>query len=167
MGQERLTRKRESTAAWIHRGCLPVVGLVALFMCTNAASSGQQAEFGKRSRYDATQCLDVIDEQVVQKKHKYLAVFSENRCSRPIYGLACFEVTRPSLKFSRTGWYCDVQEYKSRSRAKVSEHATYGRVKKWAACNLENEKCMKLLDSIEGNVKASGQDPEAVARRLR
>lgn len=148
-------------------GSLPLAGFFCIVMQSAVMASDHQSEFGKKQRYDATHCLDVVEEQMVQNKKKYLAVFAENKCSRPIHGLACFQVTRPSLKHSRTGWYCDLQEYKSRSRNMISDHAGYGRVKKWAACNLENEHCAKLLESINGNVNGSGQDPEIVGRRLK
>ena len=148
-------------------GSLLCAGVLVFGWSLKAFASDHQSEFGKRQRYDATQCVEVIDEQMVQNKRKFLAVFAENKCSRTIQALACFDVTRPSLKHSRTGWYCNLQEYKARSRQMISDHATYGRVKKWAACNPESESCIRLLGQIEGNVNSSGQDPEAVGRRLR
>ena len=162
-----MTRKLGSAALRGYWGSLSLAGFFCIAMQSGVLASGHQSEFGKKQRYDATHCLDAVEEQMIQNKRKYLAVFAENKCSRPIHGLACFQVTRPGLKHSRTGWYCDLQEYKSRSRNMISDHATYGRVMKWAACNLESEHCLKLLESIHGNVNSSGQDPEIVGRRLK
>lgn len=141
---------------------------VALFALTASSDAGSsQKEFGKKRRYDATQCVAVDEELMIVKKKKFLAVFAENKCSRPIHALACYTVTKPTLKQSRTGWYCDYREYKSRSRTMISDRAEYGRTKKWAACNVANEDCIRILKSTDGNVNASGQDPEAVAKRMR
>ena len=144
---------------------LVLCGLVAVFVVGEAESA--QKEFGKKRRYDATQCVTVDVEQMRVKKKKFLAVFAENKCSRPIQALACFQVIRPTLKHSRTGWYCHFKEYKSRSRTMVSDRAEYGRVKKWAGCNNTNEDCVRIIKNTEAAVNSSGQDPEIVARRMR
>lgn len=162
-----MTGKAARTAWLTHFRSLPPAGLLCVVAVCGAAASDHQSEFTRKQRYDATHCVEVIEEQMIEKKKKFLAVFAENKCSRPIHALACFQVTRPSLKHSRTGWYCDFQEYKARSRHMISDHATYGRVKKWAGCNLESAGCVKLLEATDGNVNSSGQDPEAVAKRLK
>jgi len=141
------------------------VVLSALIVASEAGSP--QEEFGKKSRYDATQCVVVDEEQMIVKKKKFMAVFAENKCSRPIQALACFQVIKPTMKHPRNGWYCNFQEYKSRSRSMISERAEYGRAKKWAGCNSENESCLRILATIEPAVNANGEDPETVARRIR
>jgi len=95
---------------------------------------------------------------------KFLAVFAENKCSRPIQALACFQVISPTMKHPRNGWYCNFQEYKSRSRMMISDRGKYGRVKKWAGCNNANEDCIRIIKNTEASVNSSGQDPEKSQR---
>ena len=148
-------------------GALFALGFALFGFVSTGSAFGGQDEFGNKRKYDATQCVTVEEEQMIVKKRKYLAVFAENKCSRAIHVLACFQVTTPSLKHSRTGWYCDYQDYKARSRNMISEHAKYGRVKKWGACNQGNEDCVRILERTNAAVNSSGQDPEAVAKHMR
>ena len=89
-----------------------VVAMFGLVVSSDAGS--KQKEFGKNRRYDAMQCVAVDVEQMIVKK-KLLAVFAENKCKRPIQILACYQVTKQTLRHARTGWYCDFEVYKSRS----------------------------------------------------
>jgi hypothetical protein len=147
-----------------------LVGGVLLMTATVGDVDASQKEFGKSRRYDATQCVAVEEEQMIVKKNKkkkFLAVFAENKCSRPIQALACFQVISPTMKHPRNGWYCSFHEYKSRSRTMISDHAKYGRVKKWAGCNNTNEDCIRIIKNTEAAVNSSGRDPEIIAKRMR
>ena len=149
-------------------GWILLVCGILLPWSTDAAAAGQK-EFGKKRKYDATHCVTLTEGSRVlrKRKRKISVIYAENRCSRPIHALGCFNVIKASLKFSRTGWYCKYKEFKSRSRAMFSERAKYGRVKKWAACNGKSEDCIRILQTTEGIVNSGGQDPEKVARRLK
>ena len=145
-----------------------LVGGVMLMTATVGEAGNSQKEFGKSGRYDATQCVTVEEELMIvrkkTKKTKFLAVFAENKCSRPIQALACFQVISPTMKHPRNGWYCNFREYKSRSRTMISNRGKYGRVKKWAGCNNANEDCIRIIKNTEAAVNSSGQDPEKSQR---
>ena len=64
-----------------------VVVMFGLVVSSDAGS--MQREFDKKRRYDATQYVTVNVEQMIVKK-KFLAVFAENKCARPIQVLACY-----------------------------------------------------------------------------
>ena len=106
---------------------LALRGVAAVFVVSEAECA--QKEFGKKRMYDAMQFVTVDVKQMHEKKNKYLAIFAENKCSRPIQALARFQVTQPSLKHARTGWLCHFKEYKSCSRKMVSDRGQYDRAK--------------------------------------
>ena len=133
---------------------------------SSAEQIARQVEFGKSLRYDATQCIVIAEKLITDKKKKVRLLLSENLCSRPIHGLTCFNIRKPKLKFLKTGWHCDLRRYKARSRNMVSNNGKYGKVKKWAGCNQENEGCIQILGRTKSLVNASGNDPEIIAHNL-
>ena len=144
-----------------------VVGV--MLMMANVGDAGDsQKEFGKSRRYDAKQCVMVEEELMIVKKKtkktKFLAVFDENKCSRPIQAIACFQVISSSTKHPRNGWHCNFEEYKSRSRTMILDRGKYGRVKKWAGCKNANEDCIRIINNTEASLNSSGQDPEKSQR---
>ena len=139
-------------------------GLVAVLAVREAESA--QKEFGKKCRYDAMKFVTVDVEQIFEKKKKYLAIFADDKFSRPIQALACFRVTRQTLKPVRTSWYCHFMEYKSRSRTIASNRAQHDRVKNRAGRNNANEDCVRIIKYTEAAVNLSGQYQETVARRM-
>ena len=161
-----MSASKKFTALLLFVGALSIV-VVMFGLVVSSDAGSKQKECGKKRRYDATQCVAVDVEQMIVKKKKFLAVFAENKCARPIQILACYQVTKPTLRHARTGWYCDFKDYKSRSRTMISDRAKYGRVKKWAACNRASEDCIRILSNTNATVNASGQEPESVAKRMR
>ncbi len=147
-----------------------VGGLFLLAMSAGVARpvrAAEDGEFSDKRKYDATQCIAMQEQERVIGGERLYSVYAENRCSRPVRGLACFEVIEPASRFPRAGWYCQFAEYKARSRRKVADRARYGRVKKWAACNEQSSDCIRRLKATESGVERSGQDPEKVARTVR
>ncbi len=66
-----------------------MVVVVMLGLVVSSDAGSKQKEFDKKCRYDATQYVTVYVEQMIVKK-KFLAVFAENKCARPIQILACY-----------------------------------------------------------------------------
>ena len=112
------------------------------------------------------QFVTVDLEQIFEKKKKYLAILADDKFSRSIQALACFRVTRQTLKPVRTSWYCHFMEYKSRSRTMASNRAQHDRVKNWAGRNNADEDCVHRFKYTEAVVNSSGRYLKTVARLM-
>ena len=82
-----LSASKKFTALLLFVGALSIVVLFGLVVSCVAGS--KQKEFVKKRRYDARQYVTVDVEQMIVKK-KFLAVFAENKCARPIQIVACY-----------------------------------------------------------------------------
>ena len=160
-----MSASKKFTALLLFVGALSIV-VVMFGLVVSSDAGSKQREFDKKRRYDATQFVTVNVEQMIVKK-KFLAVFAENKCARPIQILACYSVTKPTLTHLRTCCYCGFKDYKSRSRRIILDCAKYGLVKKWVACNRASEDCIRILPNTNATLNASGQELEFVAKRMR
>ena len=82
-----LSASKEFTALLLFVGALSIVVMFGLVVSSDAGSNHK--EFDKKRRCDATQYVTVDVDQMIVKK-KFLAVFAENKCARPIQVLACY-----------------------------------------------------------------------------
>ena len=82
-----LSASKKFTALLLFVGALSIVVMFGLVVSSDAGSN--QKEFDKKRRCDATQYVTVDVDQMIAKK-KFLAVFAENKCARPIQIVACY-----------------------------------------------------------------------------
>ena len=83
-----MSASKKFTALLLFVGASSIV-VVMLGLVVSSDAGSKQKEFVKKRRYDATQYVTVDVEQIIVKK-KFLAVFAENKCARPIQVLACY-----------------------------------------------------------------------------
>ena len=83
-----LSASKKFTALLLFVGALSIV-VVMFGLVVSSGAGSKQKEFDKKRRYDATQYVTVDVERMSVKK-KFLAVFAENKCARPIQILACY-----------------------------------------------------------------------------
>ena len=83
-----MSASKKFTALLLFVGASSIV-VVMLGLVVSSDAGSKQKEFVKKRRYDATQYVTVDVEQMIVKK-KFLAVFAENKCARPIQILACY-----------------------------------------------------------------------------
>ena len=81
-GENWLNALKKFTALLLFVGALSIV-VVMFGLVVSSDAGSKQKEFDKNRRYDATQYVTVDVEQMIVKK-KFLAVFAQNKCSRPI-----------------------------------------------------------------------------------
>ncbi len=132
-----------------------------------AKAAEDEMEFRNKKKYDATHCIAMQEHERIRRGKRLYALYVENRCSRDVHTLACFEVIKVNRTYDRKGWYCNFRKFTSRSRRKIADRAEYGRIKKWAACNDKNRQCINRLIKTQSIVAGSLKDPEAAAKRLR
>ena len=82
-----LSASKKFTALLLFVGALSIVVMFGLVVSSDAGSN--QKELDKKRRCDATQYVTVDVDQMIVKK-KFLAVFAENKCARPIQIVACY-----------------------------------------------------------------------------
>ena len=82
-----LSASKKFTALLLFVGALSIVVMFGLVVSSDAGSN--QKELIKKRRCDATQYVTVDVDQMIVKK-KFLAVFAENKCARPIQIVACY-----------------------------------------------------------------------------
>ncbi len=133
----------------------------------DVAAKAAEDEFRDKKKYDATHCIAMQEHERIRRGKRLYALYVENRCSRDVHVLACFEVIKANRTFDRKGWYCNFRKFSSRSRRKIADRAEYGRIKKWAACNDANRNCINRLIKTQSVVAGHLKDPEAAAKRLR
>ena len=82
-----MSASKKFTALLLFVGALSIVVMFGLVVSSDAGSN--QKESDKKRRCDATQYVTVDVDQMIVKK-KFLAVFAENKCARPIQIVACY-----------------------------------------------------------------------------
>ena len=82
-----MSASKKFTALLLFVGALSIVVMFGLVVSSDTGSN--QKEFDKKRRCDATQYVTVDVDQMIVKK-KFLAVFAENKCARPIQIVACY-----------------------------------------------------------------------------
>ena len=132
-----------------------------------AKAAEDEMEFRNKKKYDATHCIAMQEHERIRRGKRLYALYVENRCSRDVHTLACFEIIKVNRTFDRKGWYCNFKKFTSRSRKKIADRAEYGRIKKWAACNNDNRNCINRLIKTQSIVAGNLKDPEAAAKKLR
>ncbi len=78
-------------AGWVRWrwSCLMTASMDMFGLVVSSDAGSNQKEFDKKRRCDATQYVTVDVDQMIVKK-KFLAVFAENKCARPIQIVACY-----------------------------------------------------------------------------